>query len=70
MACPGQEEEKMAYLLNYTRQPVNEKIYDPRLAYSMHLAISEDGREYHALNHNSGVLFAKATENPHPVPLP
>lgn len=53
----------MAYLLNYTRQPVNEKIYDPRLAYSMHLAISEDGREYQALNHNSGVLFAKATEN-------
>lgn len=53
----------MAYLLNYTRQPVNEKIYDPRLAYSMHLAISKDGREYQALNHNSGVLFAKATEN-------
>ena len=53
----------MAYLLNYTRQPVNEKIYDPRLAYSMHLAISEDGREYQALNHNSGGLFVKATEN-------
>lgn len=53
----------MAYLLCYTRQPVNEQIYDPKLAYSMHLAVSEDGMEYCPLNHNSGVLFAKATEN-------
>ena len=53
----------MAYILNYTREPVNEVIYDPRLAYSMHLAISEDGKEYRALNHNSGILFVKATEN-------
>lgn len=53
----------MAYLLNYTRKPINEFLYDPKLAYSMHLALSEDGKEYQALNHNSGVLFAKATEN-------
>ena len=53
----------MAYLLNYTRAPVNEVLYDPKLAYSMHLALSEDGSKYRALNHNSGVLFAKATEN-------
>lgn len=53
----------MAYLLNYTRKPVNEFLYDPKLAYSMHLALSNDGREYQALNHNSGVLFVKATEN-------
>ena len=53
----------MAYLLNYTRVPINEVLYDPKLAYSMHLAISEDGVYYSALNHNSGVLFAKATEN-------
>ncbi|MDE6517062.1 MAG: glycosyl hydrolase, partial [Acetatifactor sp.] len=53
----------MAYILNYTREPVNEVIYDPRLAYSMHLAVSEDGKEYRALNHNSGILFVKATEN-------
>ena len=32
----------MAYLLSYTRLPVDSVIYDPRLAYSMHLAISED----------------------------
>lgn len=53
----------MAYLLNYTREPVNSLLYDPRLAYSMHLAVSEDGKQYRALNHNSGVLFVKATEN-------
>ena len=53
----------MAYLLSYTRLPVDSVIYDPRLAYSMHLAISEDGENYQALNHNSGVLFVKATEN-------
>ena len=53
----------MAYLMNYTRAPVNEVLYDPKLAYSMHLALSEDGNHYRALNHNSGVLFAKATEN-------
>ncbi len=53
----------MAYLLNYTRQPIDEVIYDPRLAYSMHLAISDTPDSFQALNHNSGVLFAKATEN-------
>lgn len=53
----------MAYLLNYTRVPVDEVLYDPKLAYSMHLALSEDGVNYNPLNHNSGVLFAKATEN-------
>jgi len=38
-------------------------LYGPRLAYSMHLAVSEDGKHFQALNHNSGVLFVKATEN-------
>lgn len=51
------------YLLCYTRLPINEDIYAPKLAYSMHLAYSEDGVHFHELNHNSGVLFAKATEN-------
>ena len=53
----------MAYLLSYTRLPIDNILYDPRLAYSMHLALSEDGKTYQALNHNSGVLFVKATEN-------
>lgn len=53
----------MAYVLNYTRKPIDDKYYDEKLAYSMHLALSEDGSNYCALNHNSGVLFAKATEN-------
>lgn len=53
----------MAFLLNYTRKPIDEVIYDPRLAYSMHLAVSDTPDSFQALNHNSGVLFAKATEN-------
>lgn len=52
------------YVLCYTREPQEEMIYAPKLAHSMHLAYSEDGKVYEALNHNSGVLFVKATENP------
>lgn len=49
-------------LILYTRDPMDSDIYDPKLAYSMHLAFkTEDG--YLPLNHNSGVFFAKATEN-------
>jgi len=51
------------FLLSYTRQPLDTAIYDARLAFSLHLALSEDGKTFTALNHNSGVLFAKATEN-------
>lgn len=46
----------MAYILNYTREPINSALYDPRLAYSMHLAVSEDGKEYRALNHNLSLI--------------
>lgn len=52
----------MKDILCYTRKPIDEFYYDPKLAYSMHLALGEEGK-FHALNHNSGVLFAKATEN-------
>lgn len=51
-------------LLCYTRLPMEENIYAAKLAYSMHLAYSEDGVHFNDLNHNSGVLFAKATQNP------
>ncbi|WP_020619364.1 family 43 glycosylhydrolase [Paenibacillus daejeonensis] len=49
----------------YTREPLDESVYAPKLACSMHLAYSENGTDYRPLNHNSGVLFAKATENEH-----
>ena len=52
----------MKRLWSYTREPIDEVYYDPRLAYSMHLMLEEDG-QVTVLNHNSGVLFAKATEN-------
>ena len=49
-------------LWSYTREPIDNVYYDPRLAFSMHLALEDNGR-FIELNHNSGVLFAKATEN-------
>ena len=52
------------YLLSYTRHPIDNVYYDPRLAYSMHLAVSTDMKTFKPLNHNSGVLFGLATENP------
>lgn len=52
----------MGKLLCYTREPINNILYDPKLAYSMHLAISEDGKKYVGLNHNSGVFFVKGIE--------
>lgn len=51
------------YVMGYTRIPIDNVLYDPRLAYSLHLALSEDGVHYKGLNHNSGVLFSLATEN-------
>ncbi len=47
----------------YTRRPVSEAEYAPRLGLSMHLGYeTESGFE--PLNHNYGVLFVKATQNP------
>lgn len=54
---------KVNHVLCYTRTPKDNLIYSPKLAYSMHLAYSNDGSNFQALNHNSGVLFVKATEN-------
>ncbi|MBU3175667.1 family 43 glycosylhydrolase [Clostridium estertheticum] len=51
------------YVLCYTRMPQEDIIYSKKLAYSMHLAYSEDGKYFRDLNHNSGILFAKATNN-------
>lgn len=51
----------MRNLLGYTRIPMADEVYAARLAYSMHLALeTEEG--FIPLNHNSGVLFVKATE--------
>ena len=50
-------------VLNYTRLPLEDAVYANRLAYSMHLALRNEDGSWTALNHNSGVLFVKATEN-------
>jgi GH43 family beta-xylosidase len=61
MICKVKNDSK--YVLCYTRTPQENLIYSEKLAYSMHIAYSEDGVAFQELNHNSGVLFAKATEN-------
>lgn len=45
----------------YTREPVSEAEYAPRLGLSMHLAYEKDGR-FEPLTHNYGILFVKATQ--------
>ena len=51
-------------LLYYTRKPMEDEIYAAKLAYSMHLALQEPDGSILPLNHNSGILYAKATQNP------
>ncbi len=53
----------MYQIMCYTRSADEALYYGPRLAYSMHLALREGEGVFIPLNHNSGVLFARATEN-------
>lgn len=54
--------EDAVYVESYTR--ASDGDYSNNLAYSMHLAYSEDGNGgYAPLNDNSGLLFMRATEN-------
>lgn len=43
--------------------PKEDEIYSAKLAYSMHLALQETDGSITPLNHNSGILYAKATQN-------
>ena len=49
--------------ISYTREAVSEAEYAPRLGLSMHLGYEKDGA-FKPLNHNYGVLFVKATQDP------
>ncbi len=50
-------------VLCYTRLPMEDAIYSEKLAYSMHLALQEPDGRITSLNHNSGILYAKAARN-------
>jgi len=50
-------------VLCYTRKPQDDFVYAEKLAYSMHLALQKENGEIVALNHNSGILYVKATQN-------
>ena len=59
----------MAWLMAYTRK--SDAIYYPDgLARSMHLAYSLDGRQYHFLHDNYGLLFAEGKIDSENVILP
>ncbi len=49
-------------ILCYTRRPEEDGIYSRKLADSMHLALVEESGACTPLNHNSGILYAKATQ--------
>ncbi|MBQ8555243.1 MAG: GNAT family N-acetyltransferase, partial [Clostridia bacterium] len=49
-------------LLYYTRAPMDEAIYAPKLAHSLHLALIEEGK-CTPLLHNSGIVYARAVSD-------
>lgn len=51
--------EHEGYIKVYTRQP-DADCYPGGLSYSIHMAGSRDGREFHPFNKNYGILFAEA----------
>ena len=50
-------------VLCYTREPMEDDIYARKLADSMHLALVNKDGTTTPLNHNSGILYAKAVQN-------
>lgn len=50
------------YVICYTRLAQDEFIYSRKLADSMHLALQKGQGQLIALNHNSGILYAKAVQ--------
>ncbi|MBQ8202564.1 MAG: GNAT family N-acetyltransferase [Clostridia bacterium] len=60
-------------LLYYTRHPLEDTIYAPRLADSLHLALIEQDGSCTPLLHNSGIVYARAVPGPdgvlHPYSL-
>ncbi len=57
------ENNKKYLLYYYTREVQDEAIYAAKLADSMHLALQEGDGPIIPLNHNSGILYVKATLN-------
>lgn len=53
----------MSRVLCYTRKAEEDAVYSEKLAYSMHLAVDIGDGEFRILNHNAGILYAKATQN-------
>lgn len=58
-SLPCFESQDSPLLLYYTRSPMADSIYAPKLADSLHLALIEHGRCLPLL-HNSGIVYAKA----------
>ena len=57
------EEKREEWILCYTRTPMEDAVYSAKLADSMHLALVDRNGICTPLNHNSGILYAKAVQN-------
>ena len=56
-------EKREERILCYTRMPMEDAVYSAKLADSMHLALVDKEGVCTPLNHNSGILYAKAVQN-------
>ena len=56
-------EKREERILCYTRTPMEDAVYSAKLADSMHLALVDKEGVCTPLNHNSGILYAKAVQN-------
>jgi len=51
-------------ILVYTRKPLDDAVYAEKLAYSVHLAVRCGTIGFKSLNHNGGVFYVKAAQDP------
>ena len=56
-------EKREERILCYTRTPMEDAVYSAKLADSMHLALVDKEGVCTPLNHNSGILYARAVQN-------
>ena len=56
-------EKREERILCYTRTPMEDAVYSAKLADSMHLALVDKEGVCTPLNHNSGILYARAVQS-------
>jgi len=51
-------------IICYTREPLDDKLYAPSLAFSVHFAYRNNNNVFTPFHHNEGIVYAKASSNP------